>query len=69
MIYNIVLDAGVQQSEKSVIIMTFLIIYQSVLIIYESVLKSRYIIAKRIILNGSPSTEVDKLFLKGPDAK
>ena len=35
-----------------------------------SVLKSRYIIvAKRIILNGSPSTEVDKLFLKGPDAK
>ena len=31
MIYNIVLDAGVQQSEKSVIIMTFLIIYQSVL--------------------------------------
>ena len=46
-----------------------MIIYQSVLLIYESVLKSRYIIAKRIILNGSPSTEVDKLFLKGPDAK
>ena len=36
---------------------------------FSILINARYIIAKRIILNGSPSTKVDKLFLKGPDAK